>query len=105
MCVLLALQMMAKRQALDDANGAAVPSDVPNGREKAARDSDEDSDGDDSDGGGGKREKDTERRRNKALEGSSKTAAVRPSRQVGGFVARVQAVAFAVPDAWKRCLF
>jgi len=66
--------MMAKREALD----ASAPSRES---KQAARDSDEDSD-DDSDGGGGQKRKDTERRRQKALDGSSKSAAVRPSRQV-----------------------
>lgn len=76
------LQMLAKRDAMQDQGN-----DLESGSKgkKKARDSDEDSDDDGAGGGEPSRERDTtDRRRRKALEGSSNAAAVKPSRQVRG---------------------
>lgn len=69
-----AWQMLAKRQAMGDQEPSAAAG-------KRKRDADSDDDDDDSDGGG-RRERDTDQRRRKAKEGGSKTAAVKPSKQV-----------------------
>jgi hypothetical protein len=74
--LLSARQMLAKRQAMGDQTPAAAAAK----RKRAADSDDED---DDSDGGGGGRQRsEAENRRAKAREGGSKTAAVKPSKQV-----------------------
>jgi len=72
-----AAQMLAKRQAMGD-------QEPPARATKRARDIDSDDDDDDDDDaeGGGRGERDTDQRRRKAKEGGSKTAAVKPSKQV-----------------------
>ena len=70
-----AAQMLAKRQAMGDQEPPAQAA-----KRKRAADSDDDDD--DNSDEGGRRERDTDQRRRKAKEGGSKTAAVKPSKQV-----------------------
>ena len=67
--------MLAKRQAMGD-------QETPTRAAKRARDVDSDDDDHDDADGGGRGERDTDQRRRKAKEGGSKTAAVKPSKQV-----------------------